>query len=324
MPPLISVIIPAYNVAEYLPECMASVLPDAEALGCEVLLIDDGSADVTGLLCDEYAQKYPFVRAFHQANAGQAAARNAAIRAAAGEFLVFVDSDDTLAPGALQTIDAALRAAPPETDLLLYNLYSQASGGLLAPVSKEQFAGGVEGYMARAVREFPFSAALCRYAPRRSLFTEEGLWLHEGIYHEDSEWCPRVLARARAVAVCEEALYRYRDTSEAGHESTMLSRSRYQKRLMSLGEVTKVLQADAARFLQDEVRRVFLLRCAALCFFQRLILAARCGQLTETCRQDAESLRPLRPYLPRRFALCVRFAGLYGGTRLYRRLFGDC
>lgn len=324
MPPLISVIIPAYNVAEYLPECMASLLPDAGALGCEVLLVDDGSADATGPLCDEYAQQYPFVRAFHQPNAGQAAARNAAIRAAAGEFLVFVDSDDTLAPGALQTIDAALRAAPPETDLLLYNLYSQANGGLLAPVSKEQFAGGVEGYMARAVREFPFSAALCRYAPRRTLFTKGGLWLHEGIYHEDSEWCPRVLARARAVAVCEEALYRYRDTADAGHESTMLSRSRYQKRLMSLGEVTKVLQADAACFSQDEIRRTFLLRCAALCFFQRLILAARCGLLAETCRQDAALSRPLGPYLPRRFALCVRFAGLKNGTRLYRRLFGDC
>lgn len=322
--PLVSIIVPAYNVAKYLPECMQSVLPDAGALGYELLLIDDGSADATGLLCDEYAKKYSFVRAFHQANAGQAAARNAAIRAAAGQWLVFVDSDDTLAPGALRTIDAALRAAPSEADLLLYNLYSAANGGLLAPFTKAQFAGGMEEYLARAVCKIPFSAALCRYAPRRSLFTEQGLWLHEGICHEDSEWCPRALARARAAAVCEEALYHYRDTADAGHESTMLSPSRYQKRLYSLAEVVKALQADAAGFSQDEVRRAFLLRCAALCFFQRLILAERCGQLAETCRQDAKVFGPLKPWLPRRFSLCVRLAGLENGTRLYCRLFGSC
>lgn len=324
MPPLVSIIIPAYNVAAYLPECMQSILLDAEALGYEVLLMDDGSADETPALCDGYAARCPFVRVFHQPNAGQAAARNAAIRAAAGEWLVFVDSDDTLAPGALRTIDAALRAAPPQADLLLYNLYSEANGGLIAPFAKAQFAGGIEGYLARAVREVPFSAALCRYAPRRTLFTEQGLWLHEGIYHEDSEWCPRALARARAAVVCEEPLYHYRDTAAAGHESTMLSPGRRQKRLDSLAQVTRALAADAALFEGDETRRTFLLRCAALCGFQRMLLAGRCGVLKEVPQEDRDLLYELESYLPRRFGLCVKLAGLTGGTRLYRRLWGDC
>ncbi len=324
MPPLVSIIIPAYNVAQYLPACLASVLPDAGALGYQVVLADDGSSDATGALCDEAAAQHPFVRAFHQPNAGQSAARNAAIRAAAGEWLVFVDSDDTLAPGALRIIDAALRAAGQNADLLLYNLYSEANGGLIAPFTQAQFAGGIEGYLARAVREIPFSAALCRYAPRRSLFTRQGLWLHEGIYHEDSEWCPRALARARAAVVCEEPLYRYRDTAADGHESTMLSPGRRQKRLDSLAQVTRALMADAALFEGDATRRAFLLRCAALCAFQRMLLAGRCGVLKEVPQEDRDLLYELESYLPRRFSLCVRLAGLTWGTRLYRRLWGDC
>lgn len=348
MPPLISIIIPAYNVADYLPACMDSLLPDAGALGCEVVLADDGSADGTGALCDEYAAQHPFVRTLHQANAGQSAARNAAIRAAAGEWLVFVDSDDLLAPGALRTIDATLRrekagpvsgpdgaaapggaggvpAAPGDApaatgiDLLLYNSRSTRDNAVRSPFLTAQFAGGMAGYLARAVRDIPFVAAPWRYAVRRAFLVENGLWFHEGIYHEDCEWCPKLLARAAGAAVCEQPLYIYRDADD-GRESTLLSPARRAKRLVSLAAVAAELQKEAARFASDETRRIFLLRCAALAEQQRLELAAACGTLAQTAREDQETLRALRPYLPRRFALCVRLAGPNWGTRLFRRL----
>ncbi len=366
MPPLISIIIPAYNVADYLPACMDSLLPDAGALGCEVVLADDGSADGTGALCDEYAAQHPFVRTLHQANAGQSAARNAAIRAAAGEWLVFVDSDDLLAPGALRKIDATLRrekagpvsgpdganapgehnqtdvpggpdgaaapggaggvpAAPGDApaatgiDLLLYNSRSTRDNAVRSPFLTAQFAGGMAGYLARAVRDIPFVAAPWRYAVRRAFLVENGLWFHEGIYHEDCEWCPKLLARAAGAAVCEQPLYIYRDADD-GRESTLLSPARRAKRLVSLAAVAAELQKEAARFASDETRRIFLLRCAALAEQQRLELAAACGTLAQAAREDQEALRALRPYLPRRFALCVRLAGPNWGTRLFRRL----
>lgn len=340
MPPLVSIIIPAYNVAGYLPGCLASFLPDAEALGYEVLLVDDGSADDTGALCDKYAAQHPFVRAIHQENAGQSAARNAAIRAAAGEWLVFVDSDDALAPGALRRIDASLRGteAPDEggqeaksaesgaaspVDLLLYNSRSTRDNAVRSPFLRSQFEHGLEGYLAGAVREYPFVAAPWRYAVRRQFLIGEGLWFHEGIYHEDCEWCPKLLAHARAAAVCEEPLYIYQD-AEDGRESTMLSPARRQKRLQGLAAVTKALQTEAGRFAQDPVRSTFLLRSAALSGFQRLLLAGRCGVLEEVCKEDMDTIFDLEEYLPRRFALCVRLVGLKWGVRLYRRIWGDC
>lgn len=93
----ISVIIPVYNVADYLPQCLDSVLnQDHEDL--EVIVIDDGSTDSSGTICDQYATKDSRVRVIHQPNAGAAAAKNAGLRVATGEYLSFVDSDDYLEP----------------------------------------------------------------------------------------------------------------------------------------------------------------------------------------------------------------------------------
>lgn len=112
MKDLISVIVPVYQVAAYLPACLDSILSQ-EHSALEVILIDDGSRDASGEICDEYAARDSRIRVIHQKNAGAAAAKNAGLRAATGEYLSFVDSDDYLEPGAyrhmlqlLKTYDA--------------------------------------------------------------------------------------------------------------------------------------------------------------------------------------------------------------------------
>ena len=95
----ISVIVPVYNVETYLPHCVSSILSqDYEDL--EVILIDDGSTDASGRICDQYAEKDPRVRVIHQNNGGAAAAKNTGLRLASGDYLTFADSDDYLEPGA--------------------------------------------------------------------------------------------------------------------------------------------------------------------------------------------------------------------------------
>ena len=95
----VSVIIPVYNVARYLPECLDSILNQTyEHL--EILAVDDGSTDESGRILDEYAQKDIRIRVFHQENGGAASARNLALRHASGEYLAFADSDDAVPPDA--------------------------------------------------------------------------------------------------------------------------------------------------------------------------------------------------------------------------------
>lgn len=96
---VISVIIPVYNVESYLPECIDSILTQ-EYSDLEVILIDDGSTDESGKICDEYAKRDCRIKVIHQSNGGAAAAKNAGLRVATGEYLSFVDSDDFLEPGA--------------------------------------------------------------------------------------------------------------------------------------------------------------------------------------------------------------------------------
>ncbi|MBQ6972234.1 MAG: glycosyltransferase family 2 protein [Synergistaceae bacterium] len=101
---LISVIIPVYNTEKYLAKCVDSVTAQTYN-NLEILLIDDGSADSSGKICDDYARKDSRVRVIHQTNKGLAEVRNVGIREAKGEWVLFVDSDDWIAP---ETIEACL------------------------------------------------------------------------------------------------------------------------------------------------------------------------------------------------------------------------
>lgn len=95
--PTISVIVPVYNVEKYLRCCVDSILAQTFT-DIEVLLVDDGSTDGSGAICDEYAQKDSRVRVFHKANGGVSSARNLGLDEAVGEWIMFVDSDDTVDP----------------------------------------------------------------------------------------------------------------------------------------------------------------------------------------------------------------------------------
>ncbi len=91
--PIISVIVPVYKTEEYLPQCIESILAQSFT-NFELLLVDDGSPDRCGEICEEYAKRDSRIRAFHQRNAGVSKARNYGLENAAGKYIVFVDSDD--------------------------------------------------------------------------------------------------------------------------------------------------------------------------------------------------------------------------------------
>ena len=101
----LSVIVPIYNVENYLHKCIDSLLQqDLSADEYEIILVDDGSPDRCGEICDEYATKHSNVQVIHRENGGLGAARNSGIDVAQGIFVQFVDSDDYLEPMVLGTL----------------------------------------------------------------------------------------------------------------------------------------------------------------------------------------------------------------------------
>lgn len=97
MTPKISVIVPVYNADQYLPSCIDCILSQSFS-DFELILVDDGSPDNCGRICDEYAQKDGRIRVFHQTNGGASSARNVGIANACGTYLCFIDADDSVAP----------------------------------------------------------------------------------------------------------------------------------------------------------------------------------------------------------------------------------
>lgn len=120
MQPTVSIIVPVYNAEKTLERCVDSILNQSYQ-DFELFLVDDGSADGSGALCDAYAARDSRVQVFHQENAGVSAARNLALDHAAGEYLQFLDSDDWITPDA--TVSLVRAAREHQCDLVIADFY---------------------------------------------------------------------------------------------------------------------------------------------------------------------------------------------------------
>lgn len=206
---MISVIIPAYNVKEYLLGCVESVSAQA-ATGDEIILVDDGSTDGTSALCDEIAAGDERIHVVHKANGGLSSARNAGIDAARGEYLLFLDGDDSLTPDALATLRQAM-ASNPEADFIQF-LYEETDGSM--PYSSPSKASSEietitdrHEMFARLITRGGVYASACTKLIKRHIFSD--IRFTEGLKHEDEDFTTRLLASCRSVAYLERVLYLY-------------------------------------------------------------------------------------------------------------------
>ncbi len=126
MKPVISVIIPVYNREKYIGRCVDSVLSQSFD-DFEVLLIDDGSSDLSPQICDEYAKKDARVKVIHKANGGVSSARNEGLKVAQGEYITFVDSDDLMRPGFFEGGNKKIKEYNP--DLIVAGFKVTRCGG---------------------------------------------------------------------------------------------------------------------------------------------------------------------------------------------------
>ena len=109
--PFVSVIVPIYNVEKYLKSCLDSIVAQSYK-NFEVILVDDGSPDNCGKICDAYAMKYDFIRVVHQKNQGVSAARNNGIKKSHGVYILPLDGDDTISPTYIERAVAIFESFP--------------------------------------------------------------------------------------------------------------------------------------------------------------------------------------------------------------------
>ena len=207
---LISVIVPVYNVQQYLEKCVSSLLQQTYEK-FEIILIDDGSTDQSGILCDEIAEKDERILVIHKKNGGLSEARNVGIDAAKGEYLYFLDSDDYIAEDTLEKLFHKIRKE--NADLVIGGIsFVDEEGGVIKKIlpsllreevwNEEQFW---ENYYANT--EKICSIVACNKLYHRKLFEIERYDV--GKLHEDEYICHRIISRCSKIAIVNKALYYY-------------------------------------------------------------------------------------------------------------------
>lgn len=199
----LSVIIPVYNVAEYLGRCLDSLLRQRSEL-VEFVIVDDGSTDGSGELCDEYAIRDNRFRVIHKANAGVSAARNTGLEAARGEYIAFVDGDDYLADNYCDCLERHLK---PEVDMLYFGR-GYVEDGRIVNSGNCQTADNGQATIREICRRGLFSGFVWTYVYRRNIIEKAGLCFSTDMkYAEDWEFILKYYANASCFYVSSQCLY---------------------------------------------------------------------------------------------------------------------
>ncbi|MHC3816638.1 bifunctional glycosyltransferase/CDP-glycerol:glycerophosphate glycerophosphotransferase [Streptomyces sp. DT9] len=226
--PRLTLIVPAYNVQGYIGECLDSVLQQ-DFTDFEVIGVDDCSPDGSGAILDTYAERDARVRVLHLTeNVGLGHARNAGMDEATGDYLLFLDSDDTLAPGSLAAIAARLDATD-DPDVLVFD-YTRTywDGRLLRNKRAELLDESGPAVFALADRPqlLDLLQIVWNKAYRRAFVTGHGFRFPPG-YYEDAPWTFSSLISAETIAVLDRSCVLYRQRREGGNILRTVSRKHF-------------------------------------------------------------------------------------------------
>ena len=275
---IVSIIVPIYKVEKYLKECLDSILGQTYR-DLQIVLIDDGSPDGCGALCDEYALRDDRIIVIHSQNGGLSAARNKGLALCEGDYVLFLDSDDYLEQNAVEVLYQT--AEKDKLDILLYDAISFDETSADVPeaeikkyIRKHDYSSlqtGAEMFL-EMVRNDEYRSPVQYYFYNRKFIEKNDLIFHEGILHEDEEFNFFALLYAQRVKHIPDVLYHHRFRAD----SIMGAKSTY-KNTSSCYEIIKVIMANADSFLSNpQTEKAFKVALARMLriFYYRVEVSA--------------------------------------------------
>lgn len=208
-----SIIIPAYNAEKYIEKCIHSVLSQSYT-DCEVIIIDDGSVDGTEEFCRTAAETAPFISVYRIPHSGAGAARNAGLRRASGEYVIFLDADDYWTNSfLLEHLHDKLLERKVDVVMFQMDKYTE-DGQILKKYRKGPFPSEQKYYRLRdvyevLVRDGQVLASACNKCVRRSLLKDAGIVFQEGGLAEDIDWVLQLFSRVKSISFLDEISYAY-------------------------------------------------------------------------------------------------------------------
>lgn len=212
MDKMISIIVPAYNIEKYIEKCVYSIVNQSHK-NIEIVIVDDGSTDETGNICDKLAKIDDRIKVIHQKNQGLSAARNNGIKAANGEYISLIDGDDVVEKGFLKNMSSTMCKG---VDVVIsgYKTVNE-NGDILSVIKNEKVVtSGKETTIRLLTQQEDFFVIAWNKLYRKSLFDENNIWYPAGRIHEDNLTTYKLLSKANRVAVIDSANYLY--TKRAG------------------------------------------------------------------------------------------------------------
>ena len=207
MKPLLSVLVPVYNVEKYLKRCLESILVQSWN-DYEIILVDDGSTDSSAQICDLYAEKYEMIRVIHKENKGLSDTRNRGIEEASGEYVYFPDSDDWLEPNTFSELSDVIEELT--YDIISFNreFVTSEEDKLISAKSRIQKLSGKQALL-EMLKQSDVTGFANDKIYRKKLFLDNDIEFPVGKYYEDLGTNYKLFLKATKVYVTNQKYYHY-------------------------------------------------------------------------------------------------------------------
>ena len=240
----ISIIVPVYNVEKYLSKCLDSLV-NQNYKNYEIIIVNDGSTDNSEIIIEDYAKKYPkLIKHYTKKNGGLSSARNYAIKESKGEYLLFVDSDDSIEDNTLNILDNNI---DNNTDILVFNM-NVIRNKIKIPV--HQFNVKVTNLIKRYIVGNP---SACNKLIKKELLTNNKLYFKEGIYYEDLNLLPTLVNYTNKIKFINNPLYNY----YVRHNS-ITNKTKYNKKMDDIFLIVEELYNELDNKYSNEIEYLFI------------------------------------------------------------------
>ena len=261
---LVSVIVPVYNVENYLRECLDSIVAQTYR-NIEVILIDDGSNDSSGAICDEYADKDNRIKVIHKENGGVSAARNTGLDIAKGDWISYVDSDDYIESTMIETLICLAKKNDVELAMCSFKDISECDNVLhendIRIFSKDEL---IYNYVVRNA-DYRITEGIWDRIYKRVLV--EGLRFKNDRINEDILYTMEVFTRAHKAVYTSENLYNYRAGREGNITGRKTTIDSIKDKIYCSKNSAKILRASGNDELADIFECIHFLEISELLIF---------------------------------------------------------
>lgn len=259
---ILSIIIPVYNVEKYIEKCLTSIV-EQDVENVEVILINDGSVDDSGRICEKYCEKYHYMRVFHQNNQGLSMARNRGLAVASGKYVLFLDSDDYLNNDILDKLLEVLLETKEDIIVGKYFRHYEATGECVeSNVSFQDVSNKFNPIKlyCEMMKKDAFWLVVSILIIRRDFLIDNNLYFEPGIYHEDELWGVSLFLFANGIKIFDENIFYYR----IGRENSITSSKKIKKEFDKIWIIDEFYNIIESTNVQKEKKHMLKIKSAVI------------------------------------------------------------